>query len=225
MLQQDPSPINSEREPDEPPQGESSANATSGLNAKPEVDIQEELERLKEMILMSTRIPWTRYTFVDEDQLLDQIELIQFHLPKVFEQAVTLVSNRDEIMLKAKRYAQDLISAAEQQASEILDEMSLVQQAEQEAQVIWQQTLQECQMTKENLVLELQELEKQSTEGLELQRQNLLQECEMIQKGADDYADQVLQDLEGRLGEMLRVVRNGREQLQWSTQWAEKGVL
>ncbi|MBP0015086.1 MAG: DivIVA domain-containing protein [Roseofilum sp. SBFL] len=214
MLQQDPSPINSEREPHEPPQAESSANGTSGLNTKPEVDIQEELERLKEMILMSTGIPWTHYTFVDEDQLLDQIELIQFHLPKVFEQAVTLVSNRDEIMLKAKRYSQDLISTAEQQASEILDEMSLVQQAEQEAQAIWQQTLQECQKTKENLVLELQELEKQSTQDLELQRQKLLEECEMIQKGADDYADQVLQDLESRLGEMLRVVRNGREQLQ-----------
>lgn len=214
MLQQDPSSINSERESISQPQGETSVNGTHGLNAKPEVDIQEELERLKEMILMSTQIPWTKYTVVDEDQLLDQIELIQFHLPKVFEQAVTLVSNRDEIMLKAKRYAQDLISAAEQQASEILDEMSLVQQAEQEAQVIWQQTLQECQKTKENLLAELQELEKQSTEDLESQRQKILEECEMIQKGADRYADGVLQDLEGRLGEMLRVVRNGREQLQ-----------
>jgi len=214
MLQQDPSPINSERENVSQPQGEASVNGTNGLHAKPEVDIQEELERLKEMILMSTQIPWTRYTFVDEDQLLDQIELIQYHLPKVFEQAVTLVSNRDEIMLKAKRYAQDLISAAEQQASEILDEMSLVQQAEQEAQVIWQQTLQECQKAKENLLLELQELEQQSTEDLELKRQNILQECGIIQKGADEYADRVLHDLEGRLGEMLRVVRNGREQLQ-----------
>lgn len=214
MLQQDPSPINSERESIPQPKGETPVNGTHGLNAKPEVDIQEELERLKEMILMSTQIPWTKYTFVDEDQLLDQIELIQFHLPKVFEQAVTLVSNRDEIMLKAKRYAQDLISAAEQQASEILDEMSLVQQAEQEAQVIWQQTLQECQKTKENLLSELQELEKESTQDLELQRQKILEECEIIQKGADDYADGVLQDLEGRLGEMLRVVRNGREQLQ-----------
>ncbi|MDJ1176935.1 hypothetical protein [Roseofilum capinflatum] len=214
MLQQDPSPINSEREPTSPTQGEPSPNGSSGLHGKPDVDIQEELERLKEMILMSAQIPWTRYTFVDEDQLLDQIELIQFHLPKVFEQAVTLVSNRDEIMLKAKRYSQDLISAAEQQASEILDEMSLVQQAEQEAQVIWQQTLQECQKTKENLLFELEELEKQSTEDLELKRQKILEECEIIQKGADDYADQVLHDLEGRLGEMLRVVRNGREQLQ-----------
>jgi len=214
MLQQDPSPINSEREPTSPTQGEPAPNGSSGLHGKPDVDIQEELERLKEMILMSAQIPWTRYTFVDEDQLLDQIELIQFHLPKVFEQAVTLVSNRDEIMLKAKRYSQDLISAAEQQASEILDEMSLVQQAEQEAQVIWQQTLQECQKTKENLLFELEELEKQSTEDLELKRQKILEECEIIQKGADDYADQVLHDLEGRLGEMLRVVRNGREQLQ-----------
>lgn len=211
MLQQDSPSLSSERDSRPQPQGDSLAN---GLNEKPELDIQEELERLKEMILMSNRMPWTRYTFVDEDQLLDQIELIQFHLPKVFEQAVTLVSNRDEIMLKAKRYAQDLISAAEQQAAEILDEMALVQQAEQEAQVIWQQTLQECQKAKESLAAELKEIEKQATVDLELQRQKLLKECEAIQKGADEYADRILQDLEGRLGEMLRTIRNGRNQLQ-----------
>jgi type II secretory pathway predicted ATPase ExeA len=39
-------------------------------------------------------------------------------------------------------------------------------------------------------------------------------ECEEIQAGADEYADRSLQDLEMRLTEMLRIVRNGRQQLQ-----------
>ncbi|MDJ1184336.1 hypothetical protein [Roseofilum casamattae] len=218
MLQQDPYSTRPERDsiPRSADDYDASTNETAVSNSveKPEVDIQEELERLKEIILMSSRIPWTRYTFVDEDRLLDQIELIQFHLPKVFEQAVNLVTNREEIMLKAKRYSQDLIRSAEQQAAEILDEMTLVQQAEAEAQVIWQQTLQECQQMKDNLALDLQEMEDRAIRELQEQQQKLLDECDLIQQGADDYADRVLEDLEDRLGEMLRTIRNGRRQLE-----------
>ena len=217
MLQQDPSSTRPERDsiPRSTDDYDTSTKETAVSNGveKPEVDIQEELERLKEIILMSSRIPWTRYTFVDEDRLLDQIELIQFHLPKVFEQAVNLVTNREEIMLKAKRYSQDLIRSAEQQAADILDEMTLVQQAEAEAQVIWQQTLQECQQMKDNLALDLQDMEDRAIRELQEQQQKLLDECDLIQQGADDYADRVLEDLEGRLGEMLRTIRNGRRQL------------
>uniref|UniRef100_A0ACD5GZH2 Uncharacterized protein n=1 Tax=Desertifilum tharense IPPAS B-1220 TaxID=1781255 RepID=A0ACD5GZH2_9CYAN len=59
----------------------------------------------------SLRVPFTRYTLVDEDSLLDQIELVQFNLPKAFDQAVQVVEQRDEIILAAKEYAQELILA------------------------------------------------------------------------------------------------------------------
>ena len=38
-------------------------------------------------------------------------------------------------------------------------------------------------------------------------------EAQQIQEGADEYADAVLTRLEQELGEMLGVVRNGRQQL------------
>ncbi len=41
-----------------------------------------------------------------------------------------------------------------------------------------------------------------------------LAECEEIQAGADEYADRVLKEMELQLAEMLRVIRNGRQQLQ-----------
>jgi hypothetical protein len=39
-------------------------------------------------------------------------------------------------------------------------------------------------------------------------------ECEEIQNGADDYADHVLGSIEQQLNEMMRVIRNGRQQVQ-----------
>jgi hypothetical protein len=45
-------------------------------------------------------------------------------------------------------------------------------------------------------------------------RHMALEECEDIQNGADDYADAVLNSIEQQLSEMLRVIRNGRQQLQ-----------
>jgi hypothetical protein len=43
-------------------------------------------------------------------------------------------------------------------------------------------------------------------------------ECDDIQNGADDYADAVLTSIEQQLTEMLRVIRNGRQQLQPETE-------
>ncbi|NEO66806.1 MAG: DivIVA domain-containing protein, partial [Moorea sp. SIO4G2] len=47
----------------------------------------------------------------------------------------------------------------------------------------------------------------------EQMRQMTLAECEEIQNGADAYADGVLYNIEQHLSDMLRVIRNGRQQL------------
>jgi len=44
-------------------------------------------------------------------------------------------------------------------------------------------------------------------------RARAISECEDIQNGADDYADQMLDNIEHKLSDMLRVVRNGRDRL------------
>ena len=198
-----------------PPEEESSYSGVSQVNATQTggIDIQGELERLKELIVSSFRIPLTRYTLVDEDQLLDQIELVQFNLPPAFEQAAKVVEHREDIILDAKEYAQELVLAAEQQAAEILDEMELVQQARMEAQRIRQQCNTECQMAQEQTIAEIDRVEQLAQQELEEMRRKALQECEAIQKGADEYAERVLVDIEQRLTDMLRVIRNGREQL------------
>lgn len=169
------------------------------------------------MILDSPRFPLTRRTLVDEEQLLDQLELIQLNLPDAFHEAEDIVRQKEEILLQAKQYAQDMVEAAEHRAAQILDETQLVRQAEMEAKQIRQRVHQECESAKEQTIAEIERMRRQAQQELEEMRQMAIAECEEIQNGADTYADRVLKDMEQQLSEMMRIIRNGRQQLQGDT--------
>ncbi|MGG6294687.1 hypothetical protein ACQ4M4_09700 [Leptolyngbya sp. AN02str] len=176
------------------------------------VDIQRELEKLEEMILDSPRI--FNRTLINEDQLLEQLELVQIGLPLAFEEAKKLLIHKEEILQEAEQYAQDIIEAAERRAAQILDEMGLIRQAEVEMKQIRQRVQRECEEAQDQTMMEIDRMRRQAQQELEEMRRRALAECEDIQAGADIYADRVLRDLEQQFSEMLRVVRNGRKQLQ-----------
>lgn len=177
------------------------------------VDIQRELNRLEEIVLDSPRIPMTRRTLVDEEQLLDQLDLVRINLPIAFQEAETIIRHKDELLHEAELYAQEVIEAAEQRAAELLNDMGLLQQAKIEADQLRQQVLLDCEAIQQATLAEVEQIRYQAQEELEEMRARALVECEEIQNGADDYADQVLDNIEHKLGDMMRVIRNGRDQL------------
>ncbi|XHX77724.1 MAG: hypothetical protein RBJ76_25360 [Stenomitos frigidus ULC029] len=178
------------------------------------IDIQRELNRLEEMILDSPRVPMTRWTWVDEEQLLEQLDLVRLSLPEAFHEAETIARQKDELFLQAEQYAQGVVENAERQAAQILNEMGILRQAEIEAQQIRQQAQQKCEAAEAQTIAEIERIRRQAQQELEEMQRLAIAECEEIQAGADEYADRVLQEMELQLGEMMRVVRNGRQQLQ-----------
>ena len=178
------------------------------------IDIQRELNRIEEILFDSLHIPLTGRTLVDEETLLAQLDLVRENLPIAFEDAEKIVRQREEILLQAEEYAQEIMEAAERRAEQILDEMGLIQQAEFEANQIRKQVQQECEVIQEQTRAEIERMRLQAQQELEQMRQIALEECDDIQNGADDYADAVLNSIEQQLTEMLRVIRNGRQQLQ-----------
>jgi len=176
------------------------------------VDIQRELEKLEEMILDSPRL--FNRTMVNEDQLLEQLELVQVNLPTAFEEARKIVQEKEEILLEAEQYAQEIIEMAERRAAQIIDEMGLIRQAEMEIKQVRQRVQQECEEAQEQTLMEIERMRRQAQQELEEMRQRAMAECAEIQSGADLYADRVLSDLELQFTDMLRVVRNGRQRLQ-----------
>lgn len=178
------------------------------------IDIQRELNRLEEMILDSPRIPLTRRTLIDEEQILDQLDLVRLNLPAAYLEAEEIIRRKDEILAQAERYAQEIIASAEQEATHILDEMGLVRQAKIEAEQIRLQVEQDCELAKEQTVAEIERVRRQAQQDIEEMRVRAIEECEEIHHGADEYADRVLRNIEQQLGDMLRVIQNGRQQLQ-----------
>jgi cell division septum initiation protein DivIVA len=166
------------------------------------------------MILSSPRVPLTKRTLVDEEQLLDQLDLVRLNLPEAFQKASEIVRERDRIYEEAQSYAREIVEEAEQEAARILDEMGIVRQAKAEAEQIRQQVQQDCQAAQERTMAEIEEWRRQGEKELEQMRARAVAEAEAIEQGADEYADRVLGNIENQLGEMLRVVRNGRHQLE-----------
>ena len=206
MLRQNSSRNGSEH--DDPTQRDSSLQ-TGGVS----FDIQRELNQLEEVVLDSPRIPFTGRTIVDEEQLLEQLDVVRINLPGAFEQALEVLRQKEEILLEAEDYAQNIIAAAEQRAAQILDETGIIQQAEMEANQIQQQVLRECEEIEKKTIAEIDQMRRSAQQEMEQLRELTMAECEDIQYGADEYADSVLNGIEQQLTDMLRVIRNGRKQL------------
>jgi F0F1-type ATP synthase membrane subunit b/b' len=206
MLRPDKSSIDPRQNGQNNPQ-ETYDNGTGG------VDIQQELNRLEELILDSPRIPLTRRTLVDEEKLLDQLDLVRLSLPAAFAEAEAIVQQKEEIILQVEEYGQKLLEAAEERAAEILDETGIIQQAQREAEMIRLQVQQECEAMHEETIAEIDRLRRQAHQEVEELRRQALTDAQEIQQGAEEYAYRMLGNIEQQLSDMLRVVRNGRQQL------------
>lgn len=204
MLRQDPARLDLVRDPQRDTQNQG-------------VDIQQELNVLEELILDSPRIPLTGKTIVDEEQLLDQLDLIRINLPEAFDRAQQIITEKETILAEAEEYARQIAAMAEQRAAQILDETGIIQQAERQAQQIRLQVQQECEALQQQTLREVEQLQTQARQEFEQTRRNAMLEQSQIQEEADRYADGMLSDLEQRLSEMLRIVKNGRQQVNHPT--------
>ena len=186
---------------------------TSPKNRAAGFDVQQELNRVEEIILDSPRIPLTRLTLVEEDKLLNHLDFVRINLPDAFEKALDIIGHKQEILLEAEDYAQNIVEAAQKRAAQILDETGIIQQAEFEASQIRQQVQQECEAIQRKTIAEVEQMRTKAQQELQQLHQQTLAECAEIQNGADEYAEAVLSRIEQQLSDMLRVVGNGRQQL------------
>lgn len=211
MLRQDPSRLENDRPSNSQPPSEVNYRENDTMAR---IDIQRELNRIEEIIFDSLHIPLTRLTLIDEEQVLAQLNLVRLNLPEAFAEAQEIIRQREEILLQAEDYAQEIIAAAQLKAEDILDEMGLVQQAQMEARQIRQQVQLECEAIEEDAYTEIEQQKLQAKQELEKWRESVLVECEAMEEDAQEYAESVLGNIEQQLADMTRVIRNGKQQLQ-----------
>ncbi len=184
----------------------SNASPTNGYQMRLNVNFEEELEELETLILDSVRVPLTELVVIDEGLVLERIDSIRKQIPPELAIAINILQSHQEILEQAENYARDLIDSAKQQAKQIVEKSALVRQAELEATRIKIETQRECE-----------QLRQKTQEEIESWRELAIVEYEDIQNGADEYARNVLGNLEGQLTQMLGIIRNGCQQLEPKT--------
>ncbi|MBE9208978.1 DivIVA domain-containing protein [Nostoc sp. LEGE 06077] len=190
----------------------------NGDNSRTGVDIQQELNRLEDLILSSWRVPLTGRTLIDEDKLFEQLDFIRVSLPSVFQEASAILQHKQEVMLEAEEYGQQIVEAAQAKRAQILAESDILRQAEREAEQLRRKTQQECEEMMQETIAEIDRRRQACMEELEQMRQTAIAQAQEIEDGADQYADSVLENIEQDLKDMLRIITNGRQQLHQENQ-------
>ena len=200
----------------------------SNQSSEGNFDIQDELDRLEDMILASPRIPLSGRTLVDEEMLLGQLDLIRLNLPVAFSKAAEILKDKQDIIQEAQEMSSNMIESAKQRSAEILDGTGIVQQAEIQAQQILYQTKQECEERLRLTVAEVDSIRRNAEQELRQYQQQIMAECEERKVGANKYAASVLEQIEGHLTVLadhfdhhLKIIRNGREELLYDSHQEE----
>jgi cell division septum initiation protein DivIVA len=174
------------------------------------------------LILYGLRIPLTRRTLIDEERLLEQLDFIRLSLPAVFQEAAVVLEQKEEVLLEAEEYGQQIVDAAQAKRAQILAESDIIRQAEREAEQLRQQVQQECEAMMQETLTQIDLKQRACQQELEEMRKTAIAQAQEIENGADEYADSVLEGIERDLEDMLRIITNGRQQLRQDTRSQHK---
>ena len=184
-------------------------------NPQKGLDLQQQLQRLEEMIVMEgMKLPMTNRTIFNDEQLLSQLLIIEKSIPSSITEAEKILDDRDDIINKAQQKAQDIIRQAEKRAAQIANELTIIKQAEAEAQQLRNQVQDEVEKIRRQNFSEIERVRRQTQQEIDAMRRTSQMECQQLHLESDRYADSVLLDLEQNLGGMIHVIKNGRKHLQ-----------
>jgi cell division septum initiation protein DivIVA len=142
---------------------------------------------MEKLVREAWRIPMSAYLIVNEDEFLELIDQLRTAIPKEIRQADRILQERDRAIALAEGEAERILQQAHEDAAKLVEEHEIITAANQRAQTI---------------------------------AERAHREAETLKADADAYAGGVLRDLdsqlgtlEGQIGHLTSIVRNGLEKL------------
>ena len=132
----------------------------------------------------------------DMEGLLDRINA---SVPEDIKEAEMILKHRDEIIVEAQNRADRIIADAQNEAARILSENEIMRAVHQEGQKIREQVIQDCEGIKRRAFEEADNVRIQAAD-----------EAMKIRQGAENYAEQVLNNIDTDLTQLQQIVRNGQ---------------
>ncbi len=168
--------------------------------------INQTISDLDDLLYQKFNIPFTNKIIIDERELTDQLDEIRRNIPDTIRQALEVLQERDTIIEEAETYAQKLVTQAKRDAAQEINESTIVQQANFEANQLKRQVVKECQEKRRQTELEIEQMYEQARRRVQQLEQAAFSNAELIQNQADDFADKILFNLENELSRMLKTV-------------------
>lgn len=175
------------------------------------------LNNLDEVIENSMSLPLSGgRCIVDAERIREIIDDIRLQMPNEIKQAKAVVSDRNEILSMAKREAEGLIRKAEERAKALVEQDTIVRQANSKALAMLNEANQKASEIMGQATAKANELTAQSTaRATETLTQASLRSREMKQ-AAYEFSETSLKNAEDALAGSLNEVRSTRQALKTS---------
>jgi hypothetical protein len=95
--------------------------------------VDDVLARLHDVVAMARPMPLSASVLVNREELLELVEAAQAALPDEIRHARWLLKDRDEVMAKARREAEEILQAARTRAERMVQRTEITREAERQA--------------------------------------------------------------------------------------------
>lgn len=97
------------------------------------MDIQFLVERLEALVVNARKLPMTSQVILEQAAVLDLIDQMRVAIPEEVKQARRIVQESDRVVHKAREEGEQIIGAAQEQAALLLQDQSIIREAESRA--------------------------------------------------------------------------------------------
>lgn len=147
---------------------------------------------------------------VDREQLYDLLDELRLCAPEEIKRYQKIITNRDGILNEAQQRAEDMLSQAQQQTAQILDQSEIVQTAYQRAEDIMRQANEEAQRL----------VDAAQNESEQMRRASLLYTNDLLSE-AQAHVEEALHDIDNKsrmlssaLKNSIQLMKSNKEELQ-----------
>jgi len=169
------------------------------------------LNEMDEVLESATTLPLTSKCMVDADRIRDLIDDIRLNIPSEIKQARAVVADRNEILSMAKQEAEELIRKAEERAKALVDNDTIVRQANAKGMALLSEASQKAsEMVNQATARSNELLSQSSTKATEMLTQANLRSKEMKQ-AAYDFSESMLRSTEETVAKALSEIKTTRQ--------------
>ena len=97
------------------------------------MDIQFLVERLEALVVNARKVPMTSQIILEQAAVLDLIDQMRVAIPDEVKQARRIVQESERVVQKAREESEQIIGAAQEQAAILLQDQSILREAENRA--------------------------------------------------------------------------------------------